>query len=156
MRQRWRLATLQDVEDVASRLRKEDVAEGKAMLGVDPQAWLSFCDLTRTWVIFNKEGLNVALAGVDPLPEDNIALIWMVATDDLLDHQIEFLKYSRPFIEEITAPYDLVFNWVHAENDVHLKWLKWCGFTFIKYHERFGVEGVPFYTFVRITPCVSS
>ena len=150
-RKRWRKATKGDVLDVAHRLREADIAEGEAMLGMDPKQWLTFADLTRTWVIYNAKNENVALAGVEPLPGDNSALIWMVATDQLEKHSIEFLKYSRPFIEEITRPYDLVFNWVHADNAVHLKWLKWCGFTFIKFHERFGVSGVPFYTFVRIS-----
>lgn len=150
MRQRWKLASDRDVRDVARRLRKADIKEGWAFLGCNPQDWLAHYDPKRTWVIYNSKDANVALAGVEPYT-DNSALIWMVATDDLEKHSIEFLKYSRPFIEEVTRPYDLVFNWVHAENEVHLKWLRWCGFTFIQYHEVFGAAGEPFYTFVKVT-----
>jgi len=150
MRTRWRLAKKADVLDVGSRMRQADIDEGWAMLGVEPLDWLTHFDPQRTWVIYNSHNDNVALAGTNPI-DDDTAMIWMVATDDLEKHSIEFLKHSRPFIEEITAPYALTFNWVHAANEVHLKWLKWCGFTFIQKHEVFGARGEPFYTFCRIT-----
>lgn len=157
MRQRWKLASPEDVADVASRLREADKQEGWAALGVDPALYLTaFSDLNRTWVIFNAEGENVALAGVSPMDEPDLGQVWMVATDQLLNHQKEFLKHTRPFIDQLHESYPLLFNWVDARNTVHIKWLKWCGFTFINRHEKWGPQGLPFYTFVRIKPCVSS
>lgn len=154
MRKGWRLATLEDVRDVVSRLRPSDEEECRAMYGVSPASFFNTLgfDPDNTYVIFNDKGLNVALAGVGPRP-DNSAMIWMVATPELLNHQLEFLRYSRTFIEEVGAPYDLLFNWVDARNTVHIKWLQFCGFVIIRYHEQYGAEGVPFYEFVRIRQC---
>lgn len=149
MRKRWRLATMEDVLDVASRLRQKDIEEGEAMLGCDPRLFLTGFDPDNTYVLFNAAGDNVALAGVCPM-KDNTAMIWMVATDLLEEHPIEFLKYSKAFIKEVSAPFSLLFNWVDARNEVHLKWLRWCGFTFIQRHEKFGAQGIPFYTFVMV------
>jgi hypothetical protein len=97
----------------------------------------------------------VALAGVSPTKTPDVGQVWMVATDQLLDHQKEFLRYTHSFIDKLHDHYPLLFNWVDARNTVHLKWLKWSGFTFINYHEKWGPLGLPFYTFVRIRPCAS-
>lgn len=151
MRKGWRLATLQDVKDVVSRLRPSDEEECRAMYGVSPASFfdtLGF-DPENTYAIYNDKGLNVALAGVAPRG-DGSAMIWMIATPDLEKHQLEFLRYSRTFINEVGEPYDLLFNWVDARNTVHIKWLQFCGFTIIRLHEVFGAEGKPFYEFLRI------
>jgi len=152
MRQRWRLASPTDVGDVVARLRHEDKEECRAMFGIDPASFFqSFgFDPENTYVFFNSDNINVGLAGVTPR-SDGSAMIWMVATPELENHSMEFLRYSRTFIKSVSEPFDLLFNWVDARNTVHLKWLQWCGFTFIQRHETFGAEGRPFYTFVRIT-----
>src|SRR6056300_1694037 len=152
MRKRWRLATDEDVFDVVSRLRPCDVEECVAFTGLTPLEYISRVgyDPDNTYVIFNADGDNVALGGVSHT-DDQCALIWLIATPLIENHSIEFLKYSRAFIKEITQGIPLVYNWVYAKNDVHIKWLKWCGFTFIKEHTCFGAAGVPFLTFVRIS-----
>ena len=151
MRQRWRLAEPKDMEDVVSRLRPVDVEECIAMQGFTPYEFFQIFgyDPDNTYVIYNAEGVNVAVAGIVPQGA-NYAQIWMVATPDLEKHGIEFLKHTRRFIDEISEGYDLLFNWVMASNEVHIKWLKWCGFTFIRKHEAFGAGGVPFYSFVKV------
>ena len=154
MRQRWHKATESEITSVVLRLRQEDIEECYAMFGVHPQ--ILFRNLDRDhgqiYSIVTRQGRPVALAGVHPLLSDpTIAQIWMCATEELLAHQMEFLKYSRPFIEEVSAPFRLVYNYVDARNEVHLKWLKWCGFTFINELPRWGAQGRPFYTFLRIT-----
>lgn len=151
MRQRWRLAKPEDMRDVISRLRPVDVEETVAMTGFTPKEFFDLhgYDGDNTYVIFNSEGVNVAIAGVVP-HDENVGQIWMLATPDLENHGIEFLRYTRAFIAEITQGYNLLFNWVYAANEVHIKWLRWCGFTFLKKHEVFGAAGVPFYSFVRI------
>ena len=154
MRKGWRLATLEDVNDVVGRLRPQDEEECRAMYGVSPASFFNTLgfDPDNTYAIYNDKGLNVALAGVGPRP-DGSAMIWMIATPDLEKHALEFLRYSRIFIDEVGEPYDLLFNWVDARNEVHVKWLKFCGFTMIAYKEKFGAEGKPFYEFVRIKAC---
>ena len=157
MRQRWRLASLEDVLDVTSRLRKADKDEGWATVGVDPALFISMgYDPTRTWVIYNAQGENVALAGTCLTGEPGVGQVWMVATDLLLNHTKEFLRHTPEFIEMLHDEFPLLFNWVDARNKVHINWLRWCGFTFINKHEKWGPEGRPFYTFVRIRKCASS
>jgi len=155
MRQRWRKATRKDVNYVVSHLRQADVEECRAMFGIDPASLFALGWNDETYCIYNRQGTPVALSGIYPVPSSpNVGQIWMCATDQLEKHQIEFLKYSKNFIAEVSAKYDLVYNYVDARNAVHLKWLKWCGFTFINYLPSWGAEKRPFYSFVKVTKCV--
>lgn len=152
MRKRWRVATPEDISWVVTRLRNEDREECRAMWGVDPASFFSVVGTNDdTYCIFNGQGTPVALAGVAPVVSSpGVAQIWMVATPELEKHSIEFLKYSKKFIEEVIAPFRLVYNYVDARNEVHLKWLRWCGFTFINKLPRWGAEARPFYTFIKV------
>ena len=152
MRKRWRVATLEDISYVVPRLRAEDNEEAKAMWGITPAQFFRGAGTNENiYCIYNREGTPVALGGVAALASSpGVAQIWMVATPELENHQIEFLKHSKRFIQEVSAPFMLVYNYVHAKNEVHLKWLKWCGFTFINRLPRFGAAGEEFYTFVKV------
>lgn len=121
------------------------------MYGVSPTSFFAAVgfDPDNTYSIINDKGLVVAIAGVAPRG-DNSAMIWMVGTLDLEKHQLEFLRYSRMFIEEIGGQYDLLFNWIDARNTTSIKWLQFCGFTLLRKHEVYGAEGIPFFEFARI------
>ncbi len=151
MDKRWRLANDEDVKDVAARLRKEDVIEGLAIKGFDVRPWLvSNYNRGLTYTMLTAEGDRVGLCGVDDAGNGN-GVIWMIGTDLIMDHQMAFLKHGRRWLKEVTRPYKAVGNVVHAKNTVHLKWLSWMGFTFVKYHEKLGPLDEPFYEFIRIT-----
>jgi hypothetical protein len=80
--------------------------------------------------------------------------IWLLATDDIEKYQITFLRHSKKVLKELQQDYLALHNYVDARNSLHIKWLKWMGFTFINKLDRFGVEQRPFYEFVRINECV--
>jgi hypothetical protein len=150
-RERWKPATHLDILDVAKRIREVDNRECKASIGVDALSYLPLIDPSNTYAILNSDGKNFALAGVSPLQFCDLGgQIWMVATDDIKNHKIEFLKYSQSFIKHVMEPYDYVMNWVDARNELHIQWLKWCGFVFLKKHTCFGAEGIPFYEFIKV------
>ena len=83
--------------------------------------------------------------GVAPRDED-IGFIWLLGTDEIKDISWQFLRESREWLEKISSPYKMVCNMVHEENTVHIKWLKFLGFTFLKHTK-------PFIEFSRITTC---
>lgn len=152
MRKRWQLATPEEVQDVASRCRKEDWIECVTLRGLPPDQWLG--DNYKpgtTYVIFNAQGENVALGGCDDAGQRQ-GLIWLIATPSIMNHQIEFLKHCKTWIDEVSRPFRLVGNMVDARNTVHVRWLQWCGFHFIKDHD---VRGHRYIEFVKvIEPCV--
>jgi hypothetical protein len=69
--------------------------------------------------------------------------------DDSLDKRW-FLRKSKEVLAEMQKKYPLLFNVVDARNEVHVKWIGWLGFTFVKKHLNWGPEGRMFYEFVRI------
>ena len=62
----------------------------------------------------------------------------------------DFLRQSRIELKKVHKEFPVLFNYIDARNTVHLRWLKFMGFTIIKKLEIFGYEGRPFYEFVKI------
>jgi hypothetical protein len=146
-----RKATLSDLHIVADNLRPADLAEIKASTPLDPVEALKFGhDYGECRAICTPDDLPVALYGVTPIYEGELASIWMVATNDFHKVQRQFLRQCRDGIQQIGGGYRLLFNLTDARNELHHRWLKWCGFTFINKHENHGHQGRPFYEFVRI------
>jgi len=145
--------TVGDVEYIAPRLRQADRDECLASIGKEPlgilQQSLNLGDITLT--LRAPTGERVGVCGVVPstaIPEAGV--VWMVATDDIYQHQITFLRNSKRALQYLSEDYLVLYNCVDARNSVHIKWLKWMGFTFINKHENYGAEKRLFYEFVRI------
>ena len=145
--------TVGDVEYIAPRLRQADRDECLASTGKEPlgilQQSLNLGDTTLT--LRAPTGDRVGICGVVPstaIPEAGV--VWMVATDDIYQHQITFLRNSKRALQYLSEDYLVLYNCVDARNSVHIKWLKWMGFTFINKHENYGAEKRLFYEFVRI------
>jgi hypothetical protein len=69
--------------------------------------------------------------------------------DDGIDKRW-FLRESKKTLAIMQNKYPVLFNMVDARNEVHVKWIQWLGFTFIKKHLHWGPENRLFYEFVRI------
>ena len=82
----------------------------------------------------------------------DVAAIWMLAADELTskEHRSTFLRNSRVWVNSINSRHQLLFNHVDARNKQHIRWLKWCGFSFIRLVPDYGAEKRPFYEFVRL------
>ena len=145
--------TVEDIDYISPRLRQADkdeclAATGKEPLGILYQS-LMIGDLTLT--MRTPEGERVGLCGVAPSPLENAGVVWMCATDAIMKHQMAFLRRSKAALNYLSQDYGVLHNCVDARNEIHIKWLKWMGFTFINKHEKYGAEQRPFYEFVRIT-----
>jgi hypothetical protein len=60
----------------------------------------------------------------------------------------EFIRQSRPRARALEAGFRRLENWVHAENALAVRWLKWLGYQF---GETFMVRGEPFRRFWKET-----
>lgn len=152
MNAHYRDATAEDVVYVACHLRKEDKAEIQAGSGVHPiQALMhGYHDSDPCYTMIAKSGNPFGMFGVVEHPEDpSIAFIWMLATDEIEENKIAFGRGSKKFIEELSQRYRILQNSADARNVLHLKWLKWLGFTFTTVSTQ-GVEGRPFVEFIKV------
>ena len=145
--------TVEDIDFVAPRLRKADYNECTASTGKQPRGVLHrSLDLGAISLTLRApDGNRVGLCGVvNSSHIEGAGVVWMVATDDIYQHQTTFLRNSKRALNHLSENYLVLFNCVDARNSVHIKWLRWMGFTFINKHENYGAEKRPFYEFVRI------
>ncbi len=146
-------ATLGEAIALSQDLRPEDEAEIRAMSGHEPVVSLShgvqFSDLPTT--IMDEDGSILGMFGAVSMGnQPRVGAVWMLCSPKILKYRRRFAKESRQWIEAMHQRYDLLWNVVDERNTVHIRWLQWCGFTFINRHETLGVEKVPFLEFVRI------
>lgn len=72
---------------------------------------------------------------------------WLLGTENILAVGREFVRQCRTYVAVMQKPYDVLINYVHAENVVSLRWLKWCGF---QPGERVQINNESFYRFWRV------
>jgi len=85
-------------------------------------------DITMT--VLDPLSVPIAMFGVGQLM--NTAYIWCLGTEAVKDNAYDFLKSSRKWTQILTKPYGATFNYVHLDNDVSLRWLKFCGASFLR------------------------
>lgn len=147
-----RLARPGDADELAPHLREADLLEIKANLGENPLIVLErgIASSDPCYAAMNEEREVMALFGVVPDScTDGVGMIWLLGSDDLLAHSFYFLRHCREWIEKLHERYGILWNYVDARNEIHIRWLEWCDFTLIKLIERHGVEQRPFYEFTK-------
>jgi hypothetical protein len=148
-----RAASPSDADVLAPRLRSQDLQEIHAADGRDPLLVLreGVAASDPCFAVLNSAGAPVALFGAIPDPADaRRAKVWLLGTPELLQHRRFVLRMSRLWTEKLHERYAVLWNFVDARNQVHLRWLEWCGFRFLRLVEHFGFEQRPFYEFERV------
>ena len=146
----FRLSTLEDIKYLAPRLRKEDKQEILAGSGLIPYEALlkGYLENVIVFTIVNTKNKPVGIFGVNDCG-NGLGAIWLVATNDLSTVQISFLRQCREVVKVFNNKYKILWNFVDCRNSLHIKWLKWCGFKFIR-KTNYGVLQKPFYEIIRI------
>ena len=146
----FRLSTLEDIKYLAPRLRRTDKEEILAGIGATPYHALliGYFECAVVFTIVNPKNKPVGIFGVRDC-EDGTGIIWLLATDELAKIQIAFLKECREVVKVLNKKYKILWNFVDCRNQLHIKWLKWCGFKFIN-KKNYGVLNKPFYEVIRI------
>jgi hypothetical protein len=127
-------------------LREADVDEIWAASGMDPGAAVCFSIAVSDpgWAV-ELNGDPVAVFGARRAGA-GIGMPWLVAADVMERHPVHFYRISRRIVEEIKGRYGLLVNWVHAENRLSVRWLKWAGFE-IEPAAPWGAMGRDFHRF---------
>jgi len=147
----YRPATMDDVYDLAPRMRQADVQEVYDAAGVDPLTALHFSYENATEVnsIIAPDGEVIGLFGVCPTDDPLLASAWMLCSDRLPEVRKEFIPQSLEWVIRMNTNYPVLYNYVDINNRIAIRWLKYLGFKFIRRVEEFGYSKKPFYEFVR-------
>jgi len=145
-----RPARLKDATALAPRLRDADLHEIAARSGRPPEEVLKDgIQAGRAYAVELASGEVCALFGVAPTDEPRLGSVWMLGSDSLLSIRFTFLRHSRKWVENLFQGFDLLGNFVDARNVVHVEWLKWLGFRFLR-RVPIGLNGEIFLEFVRL------
>jgi len=125
------LATHEDALILAGRLREADQRELWSALRMLPEEGCVE-SIKRSAIAYavKLEGEVIFAFGV--VPNNLIAgsgIIWLLGTERVDDMGITILRYSRAFLESFLKRWDLLENWVHAENVKSLHWLERMDFS---------------------------
>ena len=152
-----REAKVQDAYQLLPTLRKADQQECHAYLGMSPRIVLPVtvrASSKDTWAMIGEQGECVGLFGVQPVfGVDQMGMAWLMASDHLVQnnyYKFKFLKESRTWLNLLLDKYPILGNYVDERNELHLRWLKWLGFSVIKRMERFGYEQRPFLQVIKV------
>ena len=142
-----RVSTLDDMVYLSKKLRYEDKREVETLRHTPEKALaLGFGNSSICRSIIDARGTPVGVYGVVPL-SDKIGQIWMLGSQGLVKIKTAFLKQSRSEVESINVIYPHLCNFIDSRNDVHLKWIRWCGFKIIG--EKM-INNVKFYEFCKV------
>lgn len=99
----------------------------------------------KCWTVV-WQGKPIAIFGV--CGDGDVGVPWMLASDDLKNIKKEFLAECHKYVDEMQGDYKLLANLAWSKNTVHLRWLKWLGFTLME-PQPFGPDGELFIYFYR-------
>lgn len=145
-----KIADFKDAKHLAKNLRQEDIDEIKANSNVSPFHALTqgvkYSHLPLS--IMNDENKPIMIMGVIPHGK-NLGMIWLLSSPEIQLISIPFLRNCKGVLNLYLKSFPILYNYIDARNTIHLNWLKWLGFNFIKVHEDFGFEKRKFIEFIK-------
>ena len=145
----FRLSTHEDCHYLKDKLRYADIQEILANSGSTPYNVLlkGYVASEVCFTIVDTENIPVGMFGVS-----KEGAIWLLASDEIYRIRFSFLRESRKVIDFLNQKNPTLWNYVDCRNELHIRWLKWCGFKFLR-KINYGVLQLPFYEFIKI--CVN-
>lgn len=119
-------AEVSHVDHIATNMRKADTIEVELMGYTPETALLNALKLDyETFTVLDDKDVPYAMFGCGKGLEGYY--IWMLGTDDVQKNRREFIKYSRKWVHGFVGIYEKVYNYVHIDNLLAVRWLRWCG-----------------------------
>lgn len=144
-----RPATLEDALSLAKRLRKADLKEIQAVGYKTPEDSLvrGLKESSPCYVAVDEEDTPHIIFGIVASPDPLLGYVWMMASDELKKHWIQVLRETKEWLNDVSKGFQVSANAVHSENKVHIKWLRWAGFSFLR---KVKIGNDEFYEFAKL------
>ena len=122
------IATKEHAQELSQSMRDMDKLECLCF-GLKPGEALesSMKNSDMSFTVMTKDDKVMAIFGAG---ESEEPYIWMLGTDQVERYAKDFLKHCRKWVWSLADYYGSVCNWIHADNLVCIKWLRWCGAVF--------------------------
>ncbi len=124
--------TKEAIQFIADNMRAEDIIEVYAAGRHTPIEALemSMKNSRRSVVVYDNDDVPLAILCIvlrDFL--SGVGVPWLLSTEQALKHKRQFLELSPPVIQEMLDMCPKLVNYVHADNKLSIRWLRWLGFT---------------------------
>lgn len=148
MELRVRRAAVADAASLGPRLRAMDAREVEAVTALPPTAALVLGIETSKpcYAVVDADDRPVAIFGVQPAGR-GAGTVWLLGSDELVQRPLAFLRQSRYWLNTLHRSYRIMRAVADARNEVHLRWLAWCGFVHCRTLPTNGRERIPFCEF---------
>lgn len=128
-------ATVDDILEFSKNIRKMDAEEVKFVSGKSFKEHLGFLVTHVEDVRVIK--CNGVILGIGNWYQAQLdwglyspgVIGWMLLTNAVEDHKIEFLRWSKEIVKQLLEAYPDITNVVYAKNILHIKYLNFLGAT---------------------------
>ena len=129
-------ATVEDILEFSKNIRPMDAEEVKFVSGKSFKEHLGF-------LMAHIEDVRVikcdgVILGIGNWYQEQLdwglyspgVVGWMLLTNAVEDHKIEFLRWSKDIVKTLLESYPDITNVVYAKNELHIKYLDFLGASF--------------------------
>ena len=136
---------------VRKGLRKADSVEARragATSDADAVADSFHLSTDRYAVLVDDE--CIAMFGVHPISLlAPVGMVWMLTSPEVETYWLRFSRMSKIIAEKLFRRWEYLFNWVDAEHQESIDWLKWVGFDVSDVRVPYGPQNYPFHFFEK-------
>ena len=144
---------LADLEELSANMRTIDAEECRLMHNAPPILALKHSFAASYEVLTGRvNGDLVAVFGIAKLSALNPEGVpWLLGTDLVDKYAFTFARRNKALIDKWSKTHPIMRNYVHVDNSVSIRWLKWLGFE-IKEPINYGNTGALFHPFELRSP----
>jgi len=117
-----RNATQSDVDYVCTHMRQDDRLEIWASHRRTPKQAAIVCGTASPYIAL-VDGVPCIIFGCFG------GTPWLLATPLIQTIGVRFIRGSKAIVDQWLDQYKVLENYVHADNEISIQWLKWLGFS---------------------------
>lgn len=115
---------MDDVGAIAASMRPADRREIMLLSGQEPKEALTEC-FEQSEIVRTLAHKNTPLIMYGTTRQ---GIVWGLGSEAIDNHTMGFLRVSREEVELLQGDHGQIYNLVHADNELHLKWVEFVGF----------------------------
>lgn len=126
--------TLGHLIEFRKNVRDIDLEEIQAITGRTLENE-TLASMVRCQTLIDSSGTVLGIGGVEP----DQHLVWLVTTKAIESRRIEFLRFSRKYLDELLLVHEFLGNLAYMKNKLHVDWLTWLGAKWYKQEGDFAL-----------------
>lgn len=78
--------------------------------------------------ILGDDGEPIGAFGVTDSGIPNVGIVWLFGSDQMVRHKVSLMRTVPHYLGRFHEMFPALTNVVHADNEVHIRWLRSLGF----------------------------